>query len=286
MRYSLNKIEHRNFKARITERLVEKHIKEISIPQLRKEGFDLVIFDRLRGFQFTGIPIPLSSFSLLSWLSLLGAEDTKLEELYNTTPDYRTINGDYHLQHDMDEEERRKTVIERWKKVGRCRADSIHAKVNTFYLKQGVMPHPEFYLKTIELIALLQVATDGLLFKMKKTGKMIPKSDILHILKNIKEATSDSYIEESDIPENIPVASGEIEIVEVKADKASIPPHQRQNYKFAIERGYPLRYFHVFIISFENNHFEVEERILENADDLKETIRLFMKIARDRNTSR
>ena len=271
MRYSLNKIEHRNFKARITERLVEKYIEEITIPRLKKEGYDSAFFDRmLRDL----LPIPLD---FIKTLGLGALEDEQLKEAYDeflnshphakSHPIYRSL---------MD-----------FKQAVKGEAERNYCKVIETYLSKGVFPsYPELYGRTYELLALLQVATDGLIFRLKKTGKTIPKNSepITEIFQKRKYWSVGGIrpAKEDDLPDNIPIVSGNIEIVEVKADKASIPPHQRENYRLVLEHGYPLRYFHVFIISFENNQFEVEERSLENVDDLKETIRLFRKVGRDR----
>ncbi|MBU4501689.1 MAG: hypothetical protein KKA79_03800 [Nanoarchaeota archaeon] len=70
------------------------------------------------------------------------------------------------------------------------------------------------------------------------------------------------------VPKEISVASGEMEIIEIKADKSYIVFSQKESYKAAVKKGYPLRYFHVNFISFENNQFEIQERLILKADEI------------------
>jgi Holliday junction resolvase len=63
--------------------------------------------------------------------------------------------------------------------------------------------------------------------------------------------------------------SGEIEFIEVKSNKAIIPPYQINNYKKIIENGYKMRYFHVDIISFKQNIFDIDEKVLNDIIELK-----------------
>lgn len=69
--------------------------------------------------------------------------------------------------------------------------------------------------------------------------------------------------------EEISVVDGEIEVVEVKSDKTPLPPHQKRSYGKIIREGYVLRFINVDTISFEENEFEIEEKLLTSPDDLK-----------------
>ena len=46
-------------------------------------------------------------------------------------------------------------------------------------------------------------------------------------------------------------------------------PHQMENYREVLKNGYFIRYFHVDIISFEENEFEICERVISSAKELK-----------------
>ena len=45
--------------------------------------------------------------------------------------------------------------------------------------------------------------------------------------------------------------------------------NQTKNYGFLIEHGYTMRFYHVSIISFEKNHFDINEQIVKNVKELK-----------------
>ena len=137
----------------LSKKLVEKYIKEITVPQLEKEGFDFVFFDRmLRDL----LPIPLD---FIRTLGLGELEDEELEEAYceflNSHP-----HGKYRSLMDF-------------KQAVKGEAERNYCKVIETYLSKGVFPSVELYGRTYELLALLQAATDGLIFKLKKTGKTI-----------------------------------------------------------------------------------------------------------------
>ena len=66
---------------------------------------------------------------------------------------------------------------------------------------------------------------------------------------------------------------GEIEVVEVKTGKAIVPSHQMINYREVLDEKYALHFFHVNIISFEKNEFEIEEKLVTTSEEL-ETVQL------------
>ena len=77
---------------------------------------------------------------------------------------------------------------------------------------------------------------------------------------------------------------GEIEVVEVKTGKAIIPSYQMANYRKVLEEGYFLRFFHVNIISFEKNEFEIEEKLVTTPEELEAVQLQERKRGRDTKT--
>jgi hypothetical protein len=74
---------------------------------------------------------------------------------------------------------------------------------------------------------------------------------------------------EHDDNEQLPIVEGEIEIVEIKTGKAIIPSQQMISYRKVLEERYFLRFFHVNIISFEKNEFEIEEKLVTTPEELE-----------------
>jgi hypothetical protein len=68
---------------------------------------------------------------------------------------------------------------------------------------------------------------------------------------------------------SFPVVEGEIEIVEVKSGTARLASNQIKSYTDVLRKGYPLRYFHVEIISFERNQFEIKEKLITDPREFK-----------------
>ena len=68
--------------------------------------------------------------------------------------------------------------------------------------------------------------------------------------------------------EQFPIVNGEIEVIEVKSNKAHLQAYQRKNYVRLINNGYALHFFRVRIVSFESNQFEIQEKIVKNVNEL------------------
>jgi hypothetical protein len=146
-------------------------------------------------------------------------------------------------------------------------------RLKTKFLEYGVFPDDDLCNNNSQLLSLLTVATDGLLFKLKYTGKSISR----------KKAVSELYFENYEmLPPKIELVSGEVEVIEIKADKAYMQTHQKKAYSLTLENGYKLRYFHVFIISFVKNQYEIEEKALETVDELNEIVTYFRKLAEEK----
>ena len=60
-----------------------------------------------------------------------------------------------------------------------------------------------------------------------------------------------------------------MELIEVKSGKGGIKPYQRENYALAVKKGYVLRLIRVKIICFDENHFEIEEKLITDPKEIK-----------------
>jgi hypothetical protein len=67
----------------------------------------------------------------------------------------------------------------------------------------------------------------------------------------------------------VPIFSGEIEVVEVKSGKGRLTKVQRDEYSNLVKTGFPLRLIRVSIVSFAKNHFEVEDKLLGTTTGVK-----------------
>ena len=232
MRYSFNAKAFNNWKGVITERLVEFYIEDIVIPSL-KEEWDYAIF--------TVIP------------PFLCTDSKRLMKIFGPS-------------------------------------------AGLFFLSNGLFPTSELLLKMEKLAELIGQfsAPDGFLFKFKKTGETKtlkeafaefgrtfdkasewnygtyiedPKVSLLLPPRIIKHHIPANFIgSEHDKDEQLPVVNGEAEVVEVKSGKGDVKSHQRKEHIELVNNGFPLRYIHVEIISFEKNQFEIKEKVVRGID--------------------
>ena len=153
------------------------------------------------------------------------------------------------------------------------RPKNIISEVNKNFLCRGIFPNSQLFDNCLKLIMVLEVATDGIIFKLKRTNETVTKQKALSQINmeyNSYTLTGVpvDFIKKEELPNRIQLVNGEIEIVEIKAGKSYIPEHQRKNYREAIKNGFFLRYFHVDIISFNDNHFEIKERLITNPEEV------------------
>ena len=255
MKYSLHPKELSVWKGRIAERLVKLYIKDVLIPKLEKE-FDIVFLE----FTSSG---PFSDFLPLSFVdcALLRKEKIDWEKAWKET--------DVRLFDESGKEmplvgRRYKLEMERWKNehVDNVKR-GIPRRIKGIFLKRGVFPSLDMYDNTINLMSLLEVATDGIFFKLNKTGEVIDRKKALSRMKD------NTNILLNEPPEKIPIVSGDIEVIEIKLGKSNLPPHQKRSYRNIIQEGYCLRFFRVNIVSFVRNEFEIREKLLTNPNELK-----------------
>lgn len=207
IKYSFNRKEMNNWKARITERLIHCYIDDVLIPTLRKQGWDNAIFTPYAWF-------------------------------------------------------------------GDCIGQAPEMELR-FLVDNGLFPTRRFLTAFKKLTNSLENVPDGFLIKIKKTGITKPLKEAIKEFElnrwrfsTVNEKPIFDYLK-FDKNEILPVVDGEIEAVEVKSDKATLPPHQKRSYGNILREGYVLRFFHVNIVSFEKNEFEIEEKLLTAPNELK-----------------
>jgi len=226
IKYSFNRKEMNNWKARITERLVECYIKENIIPSLKEKGWDDVIYTS-------------------GWFSGERSEDSE-----NPFAEYE---GKAELR---------------------------------ILIGYGFFPSEEFLKRFKQLTSLLENTPDGFLIKLKRTGMSKSREGAIKEQGLRFENFSFTHFLGTDIfgsrhsmemfirpqssgDELLPIVNGDVEVVEIKSDKATLPPNQKRSYGSILKEGYVLHFFHVNIVSFEKNEFEIEEKLLTNSNELK-----------------
>jgi hypothetical protein len=244
MRYSLSVQAFNSWKGQITESLARRYIEEFLCNKLRNEGFDFVFFE---GCKDTVIALTDNE----GWIDLM--QHVKVQQ--GGIPD-----------------KLKKMFFER----------SINQTI-------GFYPCSNLTNKTIKLLQNLRCATDGFLFKTKRTGETIRRKVAFPhlIIRRLSQEEIDRSIEQSEYatqagnrviatsnPEEYPktfsIVDGEIELIEVKSGKRGrIKLHQYENYANAIKNGFPLRLIHVEIVRFEENHFEIEDRLITNPEEIE-----------------
>jgi hypothetical protein len=141
-----------------------------------------------------------------------------------------------------------------------------------FFILNGLYPTKEL-LESFKKLTILKNTPDGFLAKLRKTEHT----------KLLKEALKEigshggswsvgeySYFpSEHDGNEQLLIVEGEIEVVEVKTGNAILHSTQMTNYRKTLEKGCFLRFFHVNIISFEKNEFEIEEKLVTTPEELE-----------------
>jgi hypothetical protein len=224
LRYSFNAKELNNWKGVITERLIEHYIEDVIIPSLQNE-WDYVFFRRHLPF-------------------LCSKENSKRDFWRNM---FQRTSGQ-------------------------------------FFIGNGLFPTRELLMKMEILTKLLEhsCCPDGFLFKLKKISetKTLKQALIEFHLGDRwgggsvtefrlgdysveRRHTSDFIDSEHDENEQLPIVNGEVEVIEVKSGKGEMKSYQRKDYIEMVNKGYPLRYFYVEMVSFEGNLFEIREKIFK-----------------------
>jgi len=134
---------------------------------------------------------------------------------------------------------------------------------------------PSFLMRFRKLTRLLDNVPDGFIIKMRNTGKNIKYQDAVKCIYPLSPKLvftwkiSTDYrtyiIRRSNYEANIsiPIVDGDIEVVEVKSGKSKFSPNQVKSYNKILKNNYILRYYHVNIISFKDNKFEIFEKVIK-----------------------
>jgi len=240
--FSFSSKELSGWKARIAERLIESYIEQKLIPKVKsKEGWDIVIF------------------STITWFSV---------------PNSIAFNPDFKNE-------------------------------RFFFLSNELLPTPSLLSKFERLTKTLQNAPDGFLVKLKKTGESkslengidqmghkimscslrpYVLSDLdLHLnqVRNIRNIRNKGYatvrgirfdLKRLDTKQELTVVDGDIEVIEVKADKGNLSSGQVESYTNVVKNGFLLRFFKVDVVAFEKNQFKITEKLIREPSEIKTRI--------------
>lgn len=147
------------------------------------------------------------------------------------------------------------------------------------FLSERIYPSEDLLDKCEKIRSLLEHSPDGFLLKLSKTGEMKSMKELISELGRGRWKLSDEKGQREfstigvDETMEIPIVNGEIEVVEVKSDKGKLSKVQKAEYSDLLKNGLPLRLFHVSIVSFDKNHFEVKEKLLRTVDDVEKGLR-------------
>jgi len=134
-------------------------------------------------------------------------------------------------------------------------------------ISNGYYPTEEFLGYFQKLTKLLSNVADGFLIKLHTTGENKLLSDAIEEfdLNRWSIGGMDDY-KKFDSKMLLPIVKGEIETIEVKTNKgASL---QKPSYANILREGYLLRLFHVSLVCFEKNEFEIVEKLISNETEL------------------
>jgi len=185
MKYSFHPKELNNWKSRVTERLIQVYIENELTPRFKKEGFDFIIFIRENE-----MPIPLC---YIDRILLKGDKVSYWEDAFNKsvreleTGDLRGLSRVIRKKGEwLDvKEEEKQGYIERWKEYHIFEVmHEVPKTIKEIFMSSGLFPNNDLYESVVKLLYILKVIPDGLLFKLKDTGKTIYKRKAISKLVN------------------------------------------------------------------------------------------------------
>jgi hypothetical protein len=230
MLYRFEPHEFNNIRGIIAEWLVRFYINHVTIPKL-KENFDFVFMDVSRK---DSIPLHHIEKRLLN------------EKLNGTCTPKVSKEDPLYIYFEN------------------ARVHVPRGMLNKF-LWRGVFPTPDLYEKTIKLLVLLDVTPDGIIYKLKRTGTDLSSFDFKKAFSRWDPEMFEGLI----MRRSFPIVSGEIEVIEVKANKSYFTYDELMNYGEIIRNGYTIRYFKVNIISLDKNEFAIYEKVISSLDELR-----------------
>lgn len=267
MRYSFGTSELNNCKGSITESLVKQYIEKVTIPSLKKEGWEYIFFNH-----------NLQSF-FNQWHEFLWFYTSK-----GICP-----NDEFTSKLEKLDELKREPdgFLVKLKKTGKIRNLKMRQnfrenqiRIHKSHTKNG-KPIIELEMKCpiCQSLKMVQVKplqpnspwSDVPDFKPIRTVNCLVCKTVIAEPKNIILWSQSQ--ESSTVPlDKFPEVDGEIEVIEVKSDKAHLQAKQRENYAKLTAIGYPLRFFSVKIVCFEKNQFEVKEKLFTSPNEVKEMV--------------
>ena len=248
-----------NLKARVTECLSWQYIIDVLAPKLKKEGIQIIL-DTDPRLPLSGVVRRLLlNKKIKDWRSEF--ESSAISLVMIDKNGHEKVIFDDGRWGEITEKEKQ-FHVEQWKGEIVEEATDVVNRIKMVFLRQAIYPDSALLQKVLKLFATMDVATDGILFKMRKTGESISrKSGLSRLAPDVKFMKG--------LPSRIPIFSGEVEIVEVKANKARIPFWQQKAYAKAIRNGCPLHYFHVEILSLDDNDFNLTEKTITDPCKVK-----------------
>lgn len=125
--------------------------------------------------------------------------------------------------------------------------------IHGFYANRKLLSK---YASTVGVLELNHCTPDGLLFKLKRTGKT--RRLIEKTCPSIAKLRIDGLKQGNAFV--LPMVEGDLEIVEIKCGRnAKLMDKQKKTYNDLIAKDVPLRLIKVRIVSFDLNRFLVEE---------------------------
>ena len=263
VKFKLSIAEIRNYKARITERLIQRYIDSELSENLKKDGFELTFFNE-----------PFLPWGTPQMLIMAGMNPDEIdwEQHFLETHAHHRMGNRIIIDNGkwLGNENDKKKYIEYYKEDMKNSSDGYLKNILIeFYVNRNIFPSKDLIWDTIYLHSILTVATDGLLFRLKNTGKTFDKKKLVDF-----KISEETY---ANLPNDIPIYSGKIDVIEVKSDTGSIASNQVKAYSMLLEAGFKLRYFHVFVNSIIDNDFDIDEIVLENPAEIEPLIKQYRK---------
>lgn len=130
--------------------------------------------------------------------------------------------------------------------------------VHGFYANRKLLSK---YATAIGILEQNHCTPDGLLLKLKKTGKIMRLKE--NACPSIARLHIDNTLKNGNVFK-LPIVEGDLEIVEIKCGRhAKLMDKQKKTYNDLLAKGVPLRLIKVRIVSFDLNRFLVEEHKYE-----------------------
>jgi hypothetical protein len=229
LKFSLCPQDWSNWKARITERLVEYYIQKEVIPSLQEEGWS----DAMYSAGWFYYPIRDSRGDILEMGEKLEAKCLISNGLFPTSEFLRKFQKLTQLLENVPD-----GFLIKWKETNRLKP--LKEALTDLRLDKSHWEYGSFQAR----------------FNSRRE----------YIGGRLKEQITNkpTSIEE----QILPVANGEVETIEVKSGKSWKYTLQKESYSNILREGYVLRLYLVKIVCFEKNDFEIEEKVLSSPIEL------------------